>query len=285
MSLIDIQSLIGANEPLASLPNTFHKLQEVIADPDSGFDDIAEVIYVDPSLTLRLLRIVNSAFYGFRGEVETIYHALGIIGTEQLMQLVLATTVIGQFKDIPKDMMDLEYFWRHSVACGLSARAIQEARGEQDGEVLFVAGLLHDIGRLVMCLKAPDQLKVVISFAQKSGDRWYKAEAKYFGFDHGGVGGALLRTWGLPVRLQEAVAHHHFPASAENFSLEAATVHLADRISHQIVSGSDDPIKKLLLDKNVWDAVHLSEDLHLQQIIEKTEEQFEEVCNIFLQPL
>ena len=110
--------------------------------------------------------------------------------------------------------------------CGLSARAIHQAHGEYDGEIFFVAGLPHDIDRLVMCLKAPDQLRVVLDFAKKSGDRWHKAEAKYFGFDHGAVGRALLRAWNLPKSLQEAFAHHNFPTSAQNFPLEAATVHL-----------------------------------------------------------
>ena len=255
----------------------------MVTDPDSDFDDIAEIIGVDPSLTPRLLKIVNSAFYGFRGEIETISHAMGVVGTEQLMQLVLATTVVEQFKGIPKDLVDMNYFWRHSVACGLSARAIHRARGEYDGESIFVAGLLHDIGRLVMCLKVPDQLKIVLDFAEKSGDRWYKAEAKYFGFDHGGVGGALLRAWNLPVKLQEAVAHHHFPSSANNFPLEAAIVHLADRISHQVILDPDRDTEKYFYEKDAWDAVQLSEDSHLQQIIEQTEAQLEEVSQIFLQ--
>ena len=281
MSLIDIHDLVNENEPLASLPNTFYKLREVVADPDCDFDDIAEIISIDPSLTLRLLKIVNSAFYGFRGEIETVTHALGVVGTEQLMQLVLATTVVGQFKGV--HMIDMEYFWKHSVACGLTARAIHQARGEYDGERFFVAGLLHDIGRLVMCLKAPDQLRVVLDFAKKSGDRWHKAEAKYFGFDHGAVGGALLRAWNLPKSLQEAVAHHHFPASAQNFPLEAAVVHLADIISHHIVSEPDINSDKFHINKGAWDTLKLSEDLHLEQIIEQVESQFEDVSQVFLQ--
>ena len=283
MSLIDIQDLIKQNEPLASLPSTFYKLREVVEDPNCDFDDIAEIISIDPSLTLRLLKIVNSAFYGLRGEVDTISHAMGIVGTEQLMQLVLATTVVGQFKDIPKDIYDMEYFWKHSVACGLSARAIQETRGENDGEFFFVAGLLHDIGRLVMCLKVPDQFRLVLDFAKKSGDRWHKAEAKYFGFDHGAVGGALLRAWGLPERIQIPVAHHHFPSSADNFSLEASVVHLADRISHQILLSPNRKPEPSDYDKKAWDAVQLSESKHLSEIVEKTEAQLEEVSQIFLQ--
>jgi putative nucleotidyltransferase with HDIG domain len=199
------------------------------------------------------------------------------------MQLVLATTLVGEFKGIPKDMVDIDYFWKHSVACGLSARAIHQARGEHDGESIFLAGLMHDIGRLITCLKVPDQLKLVISFAQKSGDRWYKSEAKYFGFDHGGVGGALLRAWGLPKNLQEAVAHHHFPSSAKNFPIEAATINLADRIRHQIILDPERGMEQFSYEKSSWDGVQLSEDTHLQQIIEKTETQLEEVSQIFLQ--
>ena len=86
-----------------------------------------------------------------------------------------------------------------------------------------------------MCLKSPDQLRTVLDFAKKSGDRWHKAKAKFLGFYHSGVGGALIRSWHLPVSLQEAVAHHHYPASAKNFPIEAATVHLADIISHNLV--------------------------------------------------
>lgn len=285
MSLIDIQHLINENEPLASLPSTFYKLQEGVSDPDCDFEDIADIISMDPSLTLRLLKIVNSAFYGFRGEIENVSHAMGVVGTDQLMQLVLATTVVGQFKGIPKEMLNMEHFWKHSVACGLAARAINKARGEYDGETLFVAGLLHDIGRLVMALKIPDQVKIVMKYAKKSGDRLYKAEAKYFGFDHGGVGGALLRAWGLPVKLQETVAHHHFPASASNFPVEAATVYLADEISHQLVIDPSRKEKVFNYNKKAWGIIELDEDSHLQQIKDQTEEQLEEVSQIFIQTI
>ena len=94
---------------------------------------------------------------------------------------------------------------------------------------------------------------------------------------------ALLRAWHLPESLQEAVAHHHFPSSAQKFPLEAATVHLADSISHKIIFGSDSEPEKYFLTKSAWYAVQLSEDLHLQQIIEQAEDQLEEVSQIFLQ--
>jgi len=280
---MEIHDLISENEPLASLPNTFYLLQDEVEDPNSDFARIGKIISMDPALTLRLLKIVNSAFYGYRNQIETVSHALGVVGAEQLIQLVLATSVVGQFKGIPKDMINMEYFWRHSVACGLVARTISEMSNETDGEKYFVAGLLHDIGRLVMCLKIPDQFRIAMDFARKSGDRWYKAEAKYFGFDHGGVGGALLRAWNLPKRLQESVAHHHNPSTAKSYSHEAAVIFLADHISHEIVHDQDEEHIRGEIDPSAWKRLNLQEATHKSIIKEKVYFQFEEVSQVFLQ--
>jgi putative nucleotidyltransferase with HDIG domain len=280
---MEIQDLITENEPLASLPNTFYLLQEAMDDPNSDFAQIGKIISIDPALTLRLLKIVNSAFYGYSNQIETVSHALGVVGTEQLVQLVLATSVVGQFKGIPKDMINMECFWRHSVACGLVARTIHELHNEADGEKYFVAGLLHDIGRLVMCLKIPDQFRIVIDFARKSGDCWYKAEAKHFGFDHGGVGGALLRAWNLPERLQESVAHHHNPSAAKNYAREAAVIFLADHISHEIVDNENKEYLRGEISSSAWQRLDLNEATHKSIIKEKVYFQLEEVSRVFLQ--
>lgn len=280
---MEILDLITENEPLASLPNSYYLLQEAIEDPNSDFVQIGKIISVDPALTARLLKIVNSAFYGHRNKIETVTHALGVVGTEQLMQLVLATSVVGQFKGIPSDMINMKYFWRHSVACGLIARTINEVNGDTDGERYFVAGLLHDVGRLVMCLKVPDQLRIAMDFARKSGDRWHKAEAKYFGFDHGGVGGALLRAWNLPERLQESVAHHHRPSSSKKYSHEASVIFLADHISHEILDNSNEEFTRGGIDPSIWKKLNLKESTHKSIIKEKVYFQLEEVSQVFLQ--
>ncbi|MEK9628323.1 MAG: HDOD domain-containing protein [Nitrospinota bacterium] len=280
---MEILDLITENDPLASLPNTFYLLQDAIEDPNSDFAQIGKIISVDPALTVRLLKIVNSAFYGYRNQIETVSHALGVVGTEQLMQLVLATSVVGQFKGIPADMINMEYFWRHSVACGLIARAINEVQNSENGERYFVAGLLHDIGRLVMCLKVPDQLRIAMDFARKSGDRWHKAEAKYFGFNHAGVGGALLRAWNLPKRLQESVAHHHHPSSAKKYFHEATVIYLADHMSHEILDTSDDECTRGKIDPTIWKKLNLKESTHKSIIKEKVFFQLDEVSQVFLQ--
>ena len=280
---MEILDLITENEPLASLPNTYYLLQEAVDDPDSDFAQIGNIISLDPSLTVRLLKIVNSAFYGFRYQIETVSHALGVVGTEQLMQLVLATSVVGQFKGIPSNLINMEYFWKHSVACGLAARTIKETNERGDGERFFVSGLLHDIGRLVMCLKVPNQFRIAMEFAQKSGDRWHKAEAKYFGFDHGGVGDALLRAWDLPKRLQESVAHHHRPSASKKYSYDATVIYLADHISHEIMDEPGENSPRPGVDPDIWKKLGLKESTHKSTIKEKVFLQLDEVSQIFLQ--
>ncbi|MCH8313372.1 MAG: HDOD domain-containing protein, partial [Nitrospinae bacterium] len=173
---MNITELIQGDDQLATLPEVFYKLNAAIEDPDCTFDDIGEIISVDPALTVRLLRIVNSAFYGFSTQVETVTHALTIIGTDQLNQLVLATSVMNQFKGIPGDLLDMDSFWRHSITAGLAARSIAALSGEYNVERFFVAGLLHDVGRLVLCIRAPDETGEILKKAEDSGKPLYVEE-------------------------------------------------------------------------------------------------------------
>ena len=113
-------------------PHVYVKLKEALEDPRSSFKEFSAIIGHDPSLSARLLKIVNSAFYGMEQEVETITHALGIIGTEQLTQLVLATSVTKQFTGIPENLVSMDLFWRHSVACGVTAKIIADWVGERN---------------------------------------------------------------------------------------------------------------------------------------------------------
>lgn len=152
---MDIQELFKDETTIPSLPEIFYQFKQAIDDPESSFEEIGEIISNDPGLTARLLKIVNSAFFAFPQQIETISHAIGIVGREQLNDLVLSTVVMAQFKDIPQNLIDMESFWRHSIACGLSARIIASQKREANPERFFVAGLLHDIGLVVMCNKLP----------------------------------------------------------------------------------------------------------------------------------
>jgi putative nucleotidyltransferase with HDIG domain len=280
---MNISELIQGDDQLATLPDIFYKLNAAIEDPDCTFDDIGEIISIDPGLTARLLRIVNSAFYGFSTQVETVTHALTIIGTDQLAQLVLATSVMGQFKGIPSDLLDIESFWRHSIAAGLAARSIASLSGEYNVERFFVAGLLHDIGRLILCIKAPEETRETFKRAEASGKLLCIEEQKTFGFDHAELGGELLKAWNLPDRLVESITFHHSPAKSINHPQETAVVNLADAVAYTMQLGSCGEAVIPNFKPKLWELVGLPESLYLPMIKDKVELQFEEVASVFLQ--
>ena len=153
----DLASLLDGDVALVSLPHIFTEINRVISDPRSSAIHVADVISKDPNLTTRLLRIVNSAFYGFPSKIDTISRAVTILGSKELSTLALGTSVLKIFNDIPADLVDMKSFWEHSVACGIAARMIASYKNIANTERLFVAGLLHDIGRIIIYKHLPAQ--------------------------------------------------------------------------------------------------------------------------------
>ena len=141
----DLQKLVDQSPQISSLPTIFYQINEAVEDPESSFVEIGEIISGDPSLSARLLRIVNSSFFGFPNKIETITHAVTIVGMAQLRDLALATTVVNQFKGIPKNLIDMEKFWLHSVATGLAAKVIAIYRRETNADRYYLMGMLHDL--------------------------------------------------------------------------------------------------------------------------------------------
>lgn len=223
---------------VSSLPGIYLRLSEVVADPRASAADVGRVIADDPGLTARLLKLVNSAMYGFPTPIETVSHAISIVGTAQLQDLALATSVIRLFATLPQGLVTMESFWRHSVACGVIARALATRRREPNVERFFVAGLLHDIGRPVLFTQVPDQSRAAMTRSSETGVPLFFAEQEILGFDHTHVGSALLELWKLPPALREAVAHHHHPDRAKRFPVETATVHIADLIANALQFGT-----------------------------------------------
>ena len=146
----DVSELLRGNDNIPSLPTIFYQINEAVGDPRSSMRDIAQIISADQSLSARLLRLVNSAFFGFPSKIDTISHAVTIIGTKQLRDLALATTVIQMFKGIPNDLIQVKSFWQHSIGCGIGSRLLASFQKMANVEHFFVSGLLHDIGRLIL---------------------------------------------------------------------------------------------------------------------------------------
>ena len=155
---------------LPEVPTMVYQLNEIIADPMSSAGDIAGVVNKSPSLTATLLKVVNSAFYGLRSKIDNISRAVMMIGARELSSLAMAVTIMETFKNIPREAIDVASFLEHSLACGVVARILAGYGGMANTEQLFVSGMLHDIGRLVMCKYFPQNIKVALSTAAEAGE-------------------------------------------------------------------------------------------------------------------
>lgn len=212
-------------QSLLSLPEAVLRLNTLLDDPSSGDADLAEVIGLDPGLTASLLKLANSAYYSFPQPVTSIPRAVGIIGRGAVRSLAVLSGMAEVFKGIPPGVIDMETFWLNSVMCGALARLIAQ-RARCEPEPLFIAGLLHAIGRLVFYLRRPVQYREVLAGCETPSEAQLNAgEQAVFGFDHAELGAELCRQWQLPASLGLVIRHHLAPLAEHG--KEAAALHVA----------------------------------------------------------
>jgi HD-like signal output (HDOD) protein len=168
-------------------------INEVVNDPTSSFSDIAQVVNMDTALSARLLKIVNSSFYSFPSNIETVTHAIAVIGTEQLHSLALATTIISNFKGVSDKSINMNSFWQHSMGVAIIARNLAIHCRETNPERFYLAGILHDIGRLIILENLPNESNEILKRQKETGGILWQIEREILGFDHGEVGAALSR--------------------------------------------------------------------------------------------
>lgn len=226
------QQLIKNVSKLFSLPEVCTRLQEMLESPHHSSADFGTVISRDPDLTARLLKIVNSSFYGFPGRIDTINRAITVIGLSELLVLILGASSVMTFRNIPGSLINMANFWRHSTYCGVVGKELARRCHVLHSERLFVAGLLHDIGKLVLCQQLPAQMREVLARSYDSEVSEYLVERERLGFDHAELGGLLLEQWRLPSALVNAVSAHHDLDRLPSASIEAAIVHIANALTH-----------------------------------------------------
>lgn len=225
------EDLVKGVVRLVPLPELFIQLNRMVGDPRSTAADMAAVVARDPTLTARLLRIANSPFYGFPSRIDTVPRAVTVIGTRGLRDLALAASTVDVFSRLSGNFLEMSTFWRHSLYCGVTARLIGIRRKVIHSESLFAAGLLHDIGQLIILSKLPEMGREAHLRAVDTGTPLFVMEKEVIGFDHAEVGGALLCKWRLPRTLCDAVRWHHMPRRAEHASLETAIIHVANAVT------------------------------------------------------
>lgn len=231
--------LIHDNVQLLSLPEVCLRIQQLADDPRADMTEFAQLVSQDPALTTRLLKLVNSAYYGFPGRVDTLTRAVNLVGIAELRNLTLAMAAMEVFGGLENERFDMLGFWRHSVYCALLARFLAKRARVLHAERLFIAGLLHDVGRLLIFGLLPERAAMILQRLVR-GEEVCAAERAELGFDHAEVGHELLALWCLPQALCSATAHHHRDEPPQDARLETSLVHIANHIAHQVESTAQD---------------------------------------------
>ncbi|MCX5906064.1 MAG: HDOD domain-containing protein [Deltaproteobacteria bacterium] len=276
---INIETLFDQDVCLASLPNIFWEITKVTSDPRSSAVHVADVISKDTSLSAKLLKMVNSAFYGFPAKIDTISRAVMIVGSKQLSTLALGTSVIHIFRSIPSDLVDMRSFWEHSIACGIGARMFASYKNNSNAERFFVAGLLHDIGRIVLYKRFPRLGKDLLLQSRENGDLLRTLERSSLGFDHSLIGGTLLKKWKLPLVLEHSVEYHHNPLRSQ-YPMEAAIICLGDIVANALAIGSSGEAFVPPLLPSVWEETGLPTEI-LTKIVQLIDHQVADIMHTF----
>ncbi len=272
-----LKRIIGRVSDLPTLPRTVLKITELVNDPKSSAKDLAKVITDDQVLTARLLKLVNSSFYGFPQRIATVTGAIVLLGFDAIRNLLLTTSVFGLFsKKINEDRFEVERFWDHSLGCAVGAKVIGDYMRYDKVEELFVSGLLHDIGKIVELLFLQEDFKKVISLVEDENILLADAERRVLDYTHAEVGELLAEKWNMSSKLVNVIAHHHQPALAGRFSREAAIVHLADILCRAMDMGSGGDKKIPALNQEAWDALQLKVSA-IEPIAEEMERQFQDI--------
>lgn len=278
---IDARTFAQRCGKLPSLRSVCHELTRVIQNPDSSISEISNIIGKDQSLAAHLLKLANSVFYGFPSAVSTLEQAVQIIGLHEIRELVLATSVIEAFDQLPENLVEIQSFWKHSVACGLASALLGKERNHPETERLFVGGLLHDIGRLVMFLEAPEASRQILQHCEREGRLTCNVEIEVLGFDHATLGAEIICAWNLPRSLVQMVRCHHNPSKSSSGVLpDTFIIHYADFITSTLQFGNSGEflVSPLIVPAGLKNPVLA--DNRIASLVCELEEQCEEIFPI-----
>lgn len=216
---------------LPAMPWVVSRVISLTADPDSSVNELNEVICQDQSLTAEVLRLSNSAFYGYSRRIATVKDAIGILGFNAIRNIVLAAHTYNIMKkEVKGYQIAPGDIWRHSMVCAMAARTIAKRVGYQASDRAFIAGLLHDIGKVILSAYVAEAYDEIIRRVQDDQQPFSAVEEEVLGFTHASVGARVADKWSLPADHVEAIACHHTPLDAREAPELTAIVHIADAI-------------------------------------------------------
>lgn len=273
-----LEKLEGIND-LPTLPTVFLNLMRLIRDPKTSIKEIARVVESDPAISMKILRLINSSFYGLPRTVDSVQQAIVMLGNNTLKNVVISISIFKAMADKGKESgFDREAFWKHSITCGLIARYIGNKLGFDREEEGFIAGVIHDIGKVVLDKYFSEELAEILQHSREEKIAFYQAELEVLGTSHSEIGAYLAETWQLPGKLVNVIAHHHALSLESEHPQLVALIQLADMLATKYQNGEGASAALPPLEPEVWkilkvDPTTLPEwDEDLKEEIERSHE-------------
>ncbi|MDH3221144.1 MAG: HDOD domain-containing protein [Gammaproteobacteria bacterium] len=233
----DIEKELKDITGLISLPEIYLKVRRLMDDETSSIDDFANVIIVDPNLSTRVLKLVNSAVFGLSEPVDSITRAINMIGIDQLHNMVLGASAMSSL-DLPNEILPLRPFWHNSLYTGVLTQQFAQMLQLERSDRQFIAGLLHEIGHLVLCARFADHARETIMVSIQSSRPLHEIQQQLLGFHYGDIGAMLIANWNLPTELQVLIRHQPAPATAPAQRSAVALLHLAHAYAGQDIANN-----------------------------------------------
>ncbi len=219
-------------DDLPAFPAIAFEIIRLTRDPNTTSRNLEEVIKKDPNLVSQILKFANSSLYGLSREVTSLNHAINLLGFVQVENIVMISVILSSVKKLPLHKnFDRDKFLEHSFGCGVTAKIITNILNLNFSSTEFSGGVIHDIGKVLLDLYAPECLDNILENAYKKGISFLDSEMELYGINHSQLGSKLLSIWGLPEEIVDIVANHHTPSKANN-KLLAAIVHVADLLTY-----------------------------------------------------
>lgn len=241
-------------DSLPTLPEIYTKVSSMLEDENSSVVEIGKIISTDPAISYKILTMVNSAFFGLRNEISSITQAISLLGRFRLKQILIGALMSEIFKGLDSKEFSLHEFWRHSIRTAIiSNQLAMYSEYRQEPEILFTAGLLHDVGRLILAAQVPEVLPRIDKRVEETGWDIIDAELDVIGVPHTDIGAALMLKWGLPDLIWVCVKYHHEYDYNGAFFQAVQMVSLANQLSFFDAPADDGETREMLRGIPNWE--------------------------------